>query len=167
VIFTVLGGFWQCFPPCGLLFSLPLVPGLWLPNMLAPVTYLSLCPPVSSTRIDLVILLKDHLLGARALRALKPKGRMELPCRQQHPCIPKPAAPGLGTPTDVGWQVEDTDMRLQEPLRPDTSGRGLSALHWCVEPCCALVSAQVCWCPHLCWAAQRICALVTRTSQTK
>lgn len=42
VISTMLGGFWQWFPPSGLLFSLPLACGLRLPNMLAPVTYLSL-----------------------------------------------------------------------------------------------------------------------------
>lgn len=50
---------------------------------------------------------------------------MELPCRQQLPCIPNLATLGVGTPTAVGWEVEDTDTRLQEPLRPDTTGRGV------------------------------------------
>lgn len=72
-----------------------------------------------------MMLLKDHLLGARALQALKPRGKMELPCRQQHPCIPNPAAPGTGTPTAVGWEAEDTDTKLQEPLRPDTTDYGV------------------------------------------
>lgn len=42
VISTVLGGFWWWVLPSGMLFSLPLARGLWLPNILASVIYLSL-----------------------------------------------------------------------------------------------------------------------------
>lgn len=38
---------------------------------------------------------------------------------------PKPTASSRGSPAAVGWEVEDTDMRLQEPLRPDTTGCGV------------------------------------------
>lgn len=76
--------FWAALLPAG---------GLRLPDVPAPATFLSLCPLVSSTGIDPVMPLKDHLLRARALQALKARGRTKISCRQQHPCIPNLAAP--------------------------------------------------------------------------
>lgn len=70
------------------------------------------------------MLLKDYPLGPRVVRALAQREDGAPPKAAVSP-HPKPTASSRESPAAVGWEVEDTDTRLQEPLRPDTTGCGV------------------------------------------